>query len=226
MEPEIQLPGDCRAVILDMDGTMFDTEVLYHQVGIEMLARRGREFTMDLAIRIMGVPGREAMAIVKDEHALPESPEDLYEESQRLLRAKIDRELPLMPGLFELLDRIEGRGLPKAVCTSTERALTDLMLAAYDLHRRFDFTLTRDDVQRGKPDPEIYLTACRRLGLEPRNVVVLEDSYNGTLAACAAGCRCIAVPHPLTRHLDFSHAALIAENLLDQRLLALAGLGA
>lgn len=203
---------------------MFDSEVLYHEVGIELVARRGLEFTTELFQQIMGVPGRESMRIVKDALGMPESPDELYEESQAMLRRKIDAGLALMPGLTDLLNRLEARGLPLGVATSTERDLTDLMLARAELRRRFRFVLTRNDVDRGKPDPEIYLRACQFLALAPADVAVIEDSYNGTLAAAAAGCQCIAIPHPLSKSFDFSHADLVADHLLDPRLLARLGL--
>jgi HAD superfamily hydrolase (TIGR01509 family) len=212
------------AVVFDMDGTMFDSEILYYRSGVEMFRRRGLEYTQELALKIMGVPGREAMRLVKEDHQFPESPDELYNESQSILREMMVEELRLMPGLLELIDLLEAQGATIGVATSTERDLTEEMLTQFDLRRRFAFVLTRNDVQRGKPDPEIFLRACQAAGRKPQEVLVLEDSYNGTLAAKGAGCVCVAIPHELSRAIDFSHADLVADHLLDERLLALAGL--
>lgn len=209
----------CRAVVLDMDGTMFDTEILYHHAETELLRRRGKEFSTELSLAIMGVPGREAMKIVARTLNLADDPDDLFNESQVILRRLMETELRLMPGLDELLTLLEQRGLPKGVATSTQRELTEDMLGRFDLLRRFGFILTREDVERPKPAPEIYEKACAILGLSPREVLVLEDSFNGTKAAVDAGCQVVAIPHELSRALSFDHVHAIAERLLDPVIL-------
>jgi HAD superfamily hydrolase (TIGR01509 family) len=216
--------GHPKAIIFDMDGLIFDTERLYQATGSEMLARRGKEFSEELRQRIMGVPGVESMRIVREALGLPESPEELYVEAQSLFRAHVATDLSLMPGLLEILARIEERGIPKALATSTRRDTTDLMLARYDFHCRFAPIVTSDLIERGKPDPEIYELTCRMLGVPTSEALVLEDSYNGVLSAKRAGCRCVAVPHDLSRCFDFSGADLVVDSLLDDRLLIFAGL--
>ena len=211
-----------RAVVFDMDGLMFDTETLYHQAGHELLRRRNLIFTDEMYLRMMGVPGMRSMAMLAEEYGLPESPEALYGESQAIFRSLLDDGLRLMPGLLGLLERLEAIGLPKAIATSTRRDTADLMLGRYDFHQRFDPIVTSDLVTHGKPDPEIYLLACERLGVEPEHALVLEDSYNGVLSAKAAGCHCIAAPHELSRVFDFSAADLIIDSLSDRRLYAYA----
>ena len=213
-----------RAVVFDMDGLMFDTETLYQQAGAELLRRRGKEFSEALYLRMMGIPGLQSMALLRAEHALEESASDLYDESQEIFRSLLETDLRMMPGLLELLERIERRGLPKAVATSTRRDTVDLMLAPYGFHARFDDIVTSDLVTHGKPHPEIYLLTCTRLGVPPAQTLVLEDSHAGVTSAKAAGCRCAAVPHELSRSFDFSVADLIVDRLLDERLLAYAGL--
>lgn len=218
-------PGNpFRAVVFDMDGTMFDSETLYHRATDVLLKRRGHRMTEELSLAMMGVPGLISMGLLRDRHALEEDPARLYDECQVILRGLMTTELRLMPGLEELLGRIETRGLPKGVATSTERPLTEHMLKTFRLWPRFQFVLTRDDVVNGKPHPEIYLRACSTLGLSPDEVLVIEDSQVGSLSAKAAGCYCVAIPHDLSRQVDFSHADLIADHLLDPKLLELAGL--
>jgi HAD superfamily hydrolase (TIGR01509 family) len=216
-----QAPSQFHAVVFDMDGVIFDTESLYFEAEVEMLERRGQTFRTELAQRIMGLPGITAMELLRAAHGLADAPEALFAECQALFRSRVATRLTLMPGFERLMDRLEQRGLAKAVATSTRRQLTTEMLGAYDLEPRFRCVLTADDVTHGKPHPEIYQLACRRLGTEPPNTLVIEDSLNGTKSAAAAGCFCVAAPHALSRSLDFSHANLVVDHLLDERLLEL-----
>jgi HAD superfamily hydrolase (TIGR01509 family) len=201
-----------------MDGIIFDSESLYYIAGQELLRRRAHDFTAELAIRMMGIPGVDAMEILRQALHLPDSARSLYDECQVIFDGMLETHLTLMPGLLGLLEHIEAARLPKAVATSTARVVTERMLRQFDLLHRFHFTLTRDDVHQGKPHPEIYLAACDRLQCTPSEVLVIEDSQNGMRAAKAAGCHCVVVPHELTRTLDFSLADLIANHLLDDRL--------
>lgn len=218
-EPESR--SQFQAVVFDMDGVIFDTESLYFESEIEMLARRGKSFSTALGQKIMGLPGIRAMEVLRAEHGLEDSPESLFDECQALFRSRIATRLTLMPGFASLLERLERRGMAKAVATSTRRQLTTEMLGTFGLDKRFRCVLTADDVTHGKPHPEIYQLACRRLGTEPSKTLVIEDSLNGTKSAAAAGCFCVAAPHALSRSLDFSHANLVVDHLLDARLLAL-----
>jgi HAD superfamily hydrolase (TIGR01509 family) len=210
-----------RAVLFDMDGVIFDTERLYFSVEKELLARRGRLLSLDLAQRIMGMPGNPAMDLLRRECGLPDTADELVHECEELFRAKLENGLRLMAGVGELLERVERAGLAKAVATSTRRPLAERMLGQFALSSRFAFVLTGDDVAHGKPHPEIYQLACDRLGAAPREALVIEDSLNGTLAAKSAGCICVAVPHPLSRSVGFTHVDLVADSLLDDRLLAM-----
>jgi beta-phosphoglucomutase-like phosphatase (HAD superfamily) len=98
------------------------------------------------------------------------------------------------------------------------------VLSQFDYLPRFAPILTSEDIDEGKPHPEIYLTAAARLGIEPAQMLVLEDSQNGCRAAVAAGAITVAVPGPHSRRHDFTGAALVAESLADRRIYDLLGL--
>jgi HAD superfamily hydrolase (TIGR01509 family) len=123
-----------------------------------------------------------------------------------------------MPGLLELLARLEAAELPKAIATSSGPSFVDSVLAAFGLAPRFQFILTCADVRQGKPYPEIYHLAASRFGLQPSEVLVLEDSQNGCRAAVAAGTIAVAVPAGHSRRHDFTGAALVIDGLADPRL--------
>ena len=215
--------GCVEAVVFDMDGIIFDTEPLYLEAGRELLARRGHHLPLESGVRIIGMTTLGGMRFFKEAFSLPNSEVDLAAEYEAIFWDLRTRGLRLMPGLLDLLDQMEARGLMKAIATSASPDVTADLLETFHLTPRFAFALTAQDVACGKPHPEIYRKACSRLGLRPGRVLVLEDSLNGVLAAKEAGCGCVAVPNELTCHLDFSAADLTVSHLMDERLLARLG---
>jgi HAD superfamily hydrolase (TIGR01509 family) len=181
-----------RAVGVDLDGRMFNTEELYVEVGTEILRRRGYEFTPDLIDRMMGRTGRVALQIMIDTHALKATVEELVAETDEIFPDLLRAKLAPMPGLVELLAAIERHNIPKGIATSSRRSFVTKVLAKFNYEPRFAPILTSEDITHGKPDPEIYLTAAKQIGVAPSEMLVLEDSQNGCRAALAAG----ALPSP------------------------------
>jgi HAD superfamily hydrolase (TIGR01509 family) len=214
-------PPRPAAVAFDLDGLMFNTEELYQQVGGEMLRRRGHEFTAELLDAMMGRPANVALQLMIDAHQLDSSVDQLAAETDEIFATLLDEQLALMPGLLPLLAELEMAGVPKAIATSSGPDFVREVLSRFNLAPRFQFILTCDDIEHGKPHPEIYLLAARRFGLEPAQLLVLEDSANGCRAAVAAGAIAVAVPAGTSRRHDFSGATLVADSLADPRLYAL-----
>jgi len=211
-------PPRFAAVVFDMDGVIFDTEKLYFAAQGEVLRRRHHVYTPELARRIMGMPGVPAMALVRDALGLEDAAESLYEESQVLFQELLRTELEMMDGAIELLEAARAQGLKTALATSTKRDVATKMLDAFDLPRRFDAILTFDDVEHGKPHPEMYLKACGALGVEPAQTLVIEDSVNGVRSATAAGCYTVGVRHEHNVGVEFPPVAFEAESMRDARL--------
>jgi HAD superfamily hydrolase (TIGR01509 family) len=209
-----------------MDGLMFNTEDIYWQVGSAVLRRRGCEFTKALSDQMMGLRPEPAFGVMIRWHNLADSWQQLARESEEVFIGLLDDQLTPMPGLLRLLDRLEQSGVPKAVGTSSARELTHAVLSRFQLEPRFQFILSAEDIVEGKPHPEIYLTAARRLGIAPAEMLVLEDSHNGCRAAAAAGALTVAVPGQHSREHDFSVATLQIESLADPRLYRLLGIDA
>jgi len=216
-------PPPIAAVVFDLDGLMFNTEDVFNITGRELLRRRGKVMTHELLTQMMGRRPHEAFAAMIQMHELLETYEELLEESRIIFEALLLEHLAPMPGLFELLDLIEMRGLTKGVATSSPREYLEDILGRFDLLDRFDFTLTAEDVTHGKPHPEIYLTAAARAGVKPEVMLVLEDSQAGTQSAAAAGAVVVSVPHEISRSHNFDGARYVAESLVDPKILRLLG---
>lgn len=210
-----------RAVVFDLDGLMLNTEEVFFHAGTELLRRRGHAMTRELMSAMLGRRPQEGFRVLVDRLGLTETIDELLSESRTIFTALLEVHLTTMPGLFELLERIEALRLPKGVATSSPRKYLEELLGRFDLLRRFPLTLTAEDVTHGKPHPEIYLTAAKRLGVDPAQMLVLEDSEAGTKAGVAAGAVVVSIPHEHTAHHDFAGAACIAESLLDPRILSM-----
>ncbi len=220
----LPMPRRIRAVVFDMDGLMFNTEELYPIVGSELLRRRGCELKRELLNRMMGRPAPVALQMMIDEYGLDATVEQLIFETAEIFPSILNTRLQLMPGLSDLLAALEQHALPKGIATSSNRWFTLDVLGRFELVERFKFILTAEDVTHGKPHPEVYLTAAERHGVEPGEILVLEDSQNGCRAAVAAGAVTVAVPGDHSRHHDFSGTHFIADSLADDRLYALLGI--
>jgi HAD superfamily hydrolase (TIGR01509 family) len=210
-----------KAVVFDFDGLMFNTEEIFNLSGKELLRRRGKEMTPAILSMMMGRRSAEAFPMMIEALGLTEDPAVLRAEERAIFYDMLWTHVAPMPGLFELLAHIESRGLPKGVATSSRRPYIESLLGHFQLMDRFPVTLTAEDVTQGKPHPEIYLTAASRIGVEPGEMLVLEDSEMGTRAAAAAGAVAVSVPHEHSRNHNFSTAYLVAEGLHDPRILQL-----
>ncbi len=217
-------PADLRAVVFDLDGLMFNTEDLYHEVGEELLRRRGEPVRRELFDAMMGQPGNVALQLMIDQHALTDTVEGLACEADEIFVAMFDARLAPMPGLMRLLAALEAASIPKGIATSSDRAMATDVLGRFELVPRFKFLLTAEDVTRGKPHPEIYHTAARQLSLSPAEILVLEDSGNGCRAAVEAGMFAVAVPTHHSREHDFTGSRWVSDGLEDPRIYEALGL--
>jgi HAD superfamily hydrolase (TIGR01509 family) len=183
------------AVLLDMDGTLLDTEKVYFNSLVAALDAAGyANGSVALCHAMVGLPGPACEAMLLDRYGedfpLAEINRSFFANRNRLMEAG----LPLKPGTIELLDGLAAAECPMAIVTSSSRRTAEAHLALAGIRARFDTILTIDDVTRGKPSPDLYLLAAVRLGLAPQRCVAVEDSNHGVAASHAAGAITLMVP--------------------------------
>jgi HAD superfamily hydrolase (TIGR01509 family) len=183
------------ALLLDMDGTLLDTEKIYFKSLIAALNSRGYvDDVAPLCHAMVGLPGPECEAMLVERYGADFPLADINS-AFVANRDEIFREgLPLKAGAVELLDALQAAECPMAIVTSSSRRSAYQHLALAGIRERFETILTRDDVTRGKPSPDLYLLAAARLGAQPERCIAVEDSNHGVTAAHAAGAITIMVP--------------------------------
>jgi HAD superfamily hydrolase (TIGR01509 family) len=188
-------PWTIAAVLLDMDGTLLDTEKVYLEALIISLGTLGYTDGVEaLCHAMIGIPGPDCERMFLD-HFGADFPLDRVNVAFAAHCADIMRlGPPLKPGAVALLDAIDAARLPKAIVTSSSRRTAAEHLGLAGIGDRFDAILTRDDVRHGKPNPDLYLLAAARFGVRPDACLAVEDSNPGVAAAHAAGTITLMVP--------------------------------
>jgi beta-phosphoglucomutase family hydrolase len=202
-----------KAVIFDMDGLMVDTEPLYSQAMQQVAQKRGKCFTLELKQKIMGRLAIDSMRIFKEALGLNESPEEILEEREKIYGKLIAQEIKPMPGLFKVLELLDKMGIRKAIASSSKRCWIELIIDKLGIRNQFEIIVSGQEIQRGKPNPDIYLLAAKKLNLKPQQCLVIEDATSGVKSAKSANMKCIAIPNQFTQGLDFSGADLVLNSL-------------
>jgi HAD superfamily hydrolase (TIGR01509 family) len=199
-----------EAVVFDLDGVLLDSEQLWDETREQLAKERGGRWHDRAQRDMMGMSSREWSRYMHETIGLPESPEDINREVVERLAAAYREQLPVIPGAREAVERLAARW-PLGLASSSNRELIDLALELLGVRRLFKATVSSEEVARGKPAPDVYLEAARRLGVDPAHTAAIEDSHNGILAAKAAGMRVIAIPN---RHFPPDERALEQADLV------------
>jgi HAD superfamily hydrolase (TIGR01509 family) len=217
-------PGAPAGVVLDNDGLTLDTEKVWTVAEERLFARRGRTFTHEMKLELVGSSGQAAAARLErmlgaDAGQGPA----IYAELTDLVEAELGRGCAPMPGAADLLGALRAAGIPVALCSNSPRRIVEAALAGSGLAGAFDATVALEDSARPKPAPEPYLRAAERLGVPPGACVALEDSPVGVRSARAAGMRVLGVPSVPGVSLD-GLADAVHASLADPAVWAAVGL--
>jgi HAD superfamily hydrolase (TIGR01509 family) len=184
-----------EAVVFDLDGVLIQSEELWADVREELARERGGRYGPGEQRAMMGMSSPEWSRYMHEHVGLPESPDEIAAEVVELMADRYRVQLPLIDGAVEAVERLAARW-PLGLASSSNRPLIDLVLELSGLARLFRATVSSEEVARGKPAPDVYLEACRRLAVDPTLAAAIEDSHAGIGSAKAAGMRVIAIPNP------------------------------
>ena len=183
-----------EGVIFDLDGLLLDSEQVWDEAREELAKERGGRWSDHAQRDMMGMSSPEWSAYMHDVIGLPEPPEEINVEVVRRLEERYRERLPVIPGAQAAVERLAERW-PLALASSSNRELIDLALDLMGVAKYFKATVSSEEVARGKPAPDVYLEAARRLGVDAYKAAAVEDSRNGIRAAKAAGMRVVAIPN-------------------------------
>jgi HAD superfamily hydrolase (TIGR01509 family) len=183
------------AVVFDLDGVILDTEELWDEVREQLARERGGRWSDRAQADMMGMSSLEWSRYMHDVVGLSEPPEEINREVVQRMLARYAERLPLIDGAVDAVRRIGARW-PLGLASSSNRELIDRALEVSGLAPLFHATVSSEEVARGKPAPDVYLEAARRLGVHASRCAAVEDSAKGIRSAHAAAMRVIAIPNP------------------------------
>jgi HAD superfamily hydrolase (TIGR01509 family) len=209
--------SEIDAVVFDLDGLLLDTEQVWDEVREALVRERGGRWHDRAQADMMGMSSHEWSRYLHEELGLPEPPEELNRLVVERMEERYRDGLPVIDGAVHAVRRMAERW-PLGLASSSNRPLIDLALDRMGVADLFHATVSSEEVERGKPAPDVYLETARRLGVPPERLAAVEDSASGIRAAKAAGMRVVAIPN---RHFPPGDDVLA---LADVRLDSLAEL--
>ena len=185
---------ELQAVLFDQDGVLLDSEGAWDAARRAIVAENGGRWKPEATRAMMGMSAPEWSRYLRDELGVALAPEEISDRVVERLLAGYARELPLLPGAVAAVKRMAARW-PVGLASSANREVIDTVIRASGLTGVFGATVSGEEVARGKPAPDIYLEAARRLGVDPARSAAVEDSTNGLRSAAAAGTLVVALPN-------------------------------
>jgi HAD superfamily hydrolase (TIGR01509 family) len=201
-----------EAVVFDLDGVIVDSEQVWDEVREAFVREVGGSYSPAATRAMMGMSSPEWSSYLVEELGVPGTPEEANDAVVQRMLARYGEAPPLIPGAVEAVRRVGARW-PLAIASSSNPELIEVVVRAAGLDDLFAIAVSSQEVARGKPAPDVYLEAARRLGADARRCAAVEDSHNGIRSAKAAGMRVLVVPNP---HFPPDDEAIgLADDVLD-----------
>ncbi len=189
------MKNEFEAVIFDLDGTLVDTEVVWHVAEDQLVRARGHIYTLEARSHLIGLRIDEGLVKLKAHYDFKDTVQELIDELNRNLMALIDAEgVRVNPGIPDILNWVVANNLPRAIATAAPPFLLEAIVDRMGWDDLFKVRCTCNEEINSKPAPDVYLTAARKLGVDPTKCLALEDTINGARAAVAAGMTTFVVP--------------------------------
>jgi HAD superfamily hydrolase (TIGR01509 family) len=184
-----------EAVVFDLDGVLIQSEEVWDAVRERYVRERRGRYDAQVQRAMMGMSAPEWSRYLHEDAGVPDEPEAINRDVVRLMLEAYRRELPLLPGAVEAVRRVAA-AFPLALASSSNREVFEAVLELAGLRDCFRATVSSEEVDRGKPAPDVYLEAARRLCVAPESCAAVEDSHAGIRSAKSAGLRVVAIPNP------------------------------
>lgn len=205
-----------KAVIFDMDGVIIDSEPIHFEVDMQTMEKLGVNISKDELNKYVGTTNEYMLTELINKYKIEKSIDEITEYKINLTINKIkDAKIDAIDGIRELLVELKNNNINTAIGSSSTRDLIDAVIEKFKLKSYFDYIVSGDEVKEGKPKPDIYLEASKRLNIEPSECIVIEDSKNGVLAAKNAGMKCIGFKNENSGNQDLSRADIIVDSIKD-----------
>jgi HAD superfamily hydrolase (TIGR01509 family) len=213
-----------EAVVFDLDGVLLQSEEVWDAVREHYVRERGGRYDEEVQRAMMGMSAPEWSRFLHEEAGVPDGMDEINSEVVRRMLEAYRHELPLLPGAVAAVRRVAD-AFPLALASSSNRRVFEEVLELSGLADCFGATVSSEEVERGKPAPDVYLEAARRLGVATKRCAAVEDSHAGIRSAKAAGMRVVAIPNaaypPDEEALDLADA--VVRSLDDLTVEALLG---
>jgi len=208
--------GALEAVVFDMDGVLVDSEEIWDEARRKLALERGLAWPSSAQRDMMGMSSPEWSRYMHEQVGLSETPEEISAEVVSRLEDLYWQHLPLMEGAVQAVERMAKR-FRLGLASSSNRPIIELVLELAAIADCFEVTVSSEEVEHGKPAPDVYLEALKRMGVAPSHAAAVEDSTNGLLSASAAGMLVVAVPNPVfPPHADaLAGAAFVIDSLTE-----------
>jgi len=202
-----------KHIIFDMDGVLVDSEPLHKEVLENVFNELAIDYTKEYHDTLVGMPSTPKWKKIISDFNLERDISELIELNKSAFYKEIEsRDIPVTEGLFSLLDRLDKLNLKKSLASSSPVKLINIIVDRLEIRHHFDYLVSGEEVERGKPFPDIFLKVAELYNIEPSDFLVIEDSHNGVLAAKAAGMTCIGYKNLNSGNQDLTKADIVIDH--------------